>query len=735
VYLRRSMKAQFDNVRAGFSAFYYTAYRFFMGDGLDELSAELPGILDIAERSRNVPSVGLVKLVGRVIAGLTGQMPGRWGATEAEPPGLGRGNRLVDSSYFLFRGIAHYFAADLAGAWEDLDRAPPAVLASFMRVEICFYRALTLAGRLRGDVGPERDVLLHELNTEEETLRTWAAAAPESFGYRHALVAAETATLGETWGDALALYDRAIALAQEHGALGHEALANELCARHLLGRGRAKFARVYLTDAYYAYRRWGATAKVEELLPHVLIEQSAAPREGRGAQIDALAVIRASQAISTEILLSKLVQSLMHIAIEQAGAERGTLLLMREDQLWVEAVAGSAVEGGRFVRRPLGAASPSEPPLLPRTIVEYVRRTHEKVLLADAGKDNIFSTDRYLEVQRPRSVLCLPMMRQAKLTGMLYLENGLTGGAFSPDRVAVLEVLSAQAAISIENAALYEDMEQRIADRTRDLERNQEQRIEAERKAAVARLESELAIAQRIQTSILPRRLEAPGFEIAARMVTATEVGGDYYDLQPADAGGFWMGIGDVSGHGLSAGLVMLMIQSGLSSLMQCGPEGDPAALLCMLNRMLYNNVRLRIGGDDFATLSLLRFCSDGRFTLAGAHEELVLWRAAAGRCEVLHTPGTWIGARQDIEPYTRTHSHRLAPGDVLLLYTDGITEAMTPGGEQFGLERVCALLERLRAAPVEVICDQLFAAVDAWLTAPRLDDQTAVVLRYAGAG
>jgi GAF domain-containing protein len=225
-----------------------------------------------------------------------------------------------------------------------------------------------------------------------------------------------------------------------------------------------------MTDAHYAYGRWGATAKVEELASQILVEESAAPPAGRAAQIDVLAVVRASQAISTEILLSKLVHSLMRIVIEQAGAERGSLLLMRQGQLWVEGVAGAAVESARFVRRPLGAAAPGETPLLPHAILDYVRRTQEKVLLADAGKDNIFSTDPYLHQSRPRSVLCLPMMRQAELIGMLYLENRLTGDACSPDRVAVLEVLSSQAAISIENATLYEDMEQRIAARTRDLE-------------------------------------------------------------------------------------------------------------------------------------------------------------------------------------------------------------------------------------------------------------------------
>jgi sigma-B regulation protein RsbU (phosphoserine phosphatase) len=111
-----------------------------------------------------------------------------------------------------------------------------------------------------------------------------------------------------------------------------------------------------------------------------------------------------------------------------------------------------------------------------------------------------------------------------------------------------------------------------------------------------------------------------------------------------------------------------------------------------------------------------------------------VLWRASSGRCEIVPTPGTWIGASRDIEPHLRTEAHRMEPGDLLLLYTDGITEAMASSREQFGLDRVSALIERLHAAPVEAICDQLFAEVDAWLAAPRLDDQTAVVLRYSGA-
>jgi serine phosphatase RsbU (regulator of sigma subunit) len=300
----------------------------------------------------------------------------------------------------------------------------------------------------------------------------------------------------------------------------------------------------------------------------------------------------------------------------------------------------------------------------------------------------------------------------------------------------LLEVLSSQAAISLENAALYDEMEQRVKDRTRELEaslrlikENQAQLIEAERKAAVAYYQSEMAIAQKIQTSILPRRLEVPGMEIAAAMVTASEVGGDYYDVQGTDDGGFWLGIGDVSGHGLNAGLVMLMIQSGLASLMQGDPAADPARLVSLLNRTIYQNVRVRLRRDDFATLSLFRFHPDGRFVVAGAHEDILVWRAATGRCEQIATEGTWLGIMEDTQADTRNQESRLEEGDVLMLYTDGITEARDRAREVFGVLRLSETLAELHAQPAAAICSRTLERIEDW-EAEREDDQTVVVLR-----
>ena len=209
-----------------------------------------------------------------------------------------------------------------------------------------------------------------------------------------------------------------------------------------------------------------------------------------------------------------------------------------------------------------------------------------------------------------------------------------------------------------------------------------------------------MEIATRIQTSILPRDVTVPRLEIAATMRTATEVGGDYYDVIPV-ADGCWMGIGDVAGHGLGTGLVMLMMQSGIGVLARKMPDASPRELLLALNAMLVDNVRMRLGQREHATLTLLRYRQDGRLTFAGAHEEILIRRAATGRCERLETPGAWVGAKRDIEAGTVESSAQLQPGDLLVLYTDGLIEAMgRDGRERFGTDRLAALVEEHGASP-----------------------------------
>jgi phosphoserine phosphatase RsbU/P len=246
------------------------------------------------------------------------------------------------------------------------------------------------------------------------------------------------------------------------------------------------------------------------------------------------------------------------------------------------------------------------------------------------------------------------------------------------------------------------------------------------------RAEGELEIAAHIQTAVLPKTLDVPGLEIATLMQPASEVGGDYFDILPL-AQGCWFGIGDVAGHGLPAGLVMLMIQSIVSATVHDKSELGPADAWRALNEILTKNVRERLGQDEHATLSLLRYYDDGRVRFAGAHEDLLVYRAATRSVECVPTPGIWLGILPDVSELTIEESEIvLNPGDVLLLHTDGATQARNEEREQYGIERLCALLERTGALPVLTIRDHIVHEVGEWM-AVQDDDFTLVIVRRTG--
>jgi serine phosphatase RsbU (regulator of sigma subunit) len=242
------------------------------------------------------------------------------------------------------------------------------------------------------------------------------------------------------------------------------------------------------------------------------------------------------------------------------------------------------------------------------------------------------------------------------------------------------------------------------------------------------RLKREMDIAQGIQAALLPRSLEVPGLDVAASMRPATEVGGDYYDVLPV-GDGCWFGIGDVAGHGLESGMIMLMIQSSVLTLIRRDPDASPAAVISAVNRALHENLSDRLDVRTFATLVLLRYRRDGRLVFAGAHEELVVWRASTRTCELVATPGTWIGARRDVEHAMVDSEITLEHGDVVVLLTDGVIEAMNAAGEQLGPDRVCRLVEDCADQPVDEIRARIAAAVAGW-EHETADDASVIVLR-----
>lgn len=252
-------------------------------------------------------------------------------------------------------------------------------------------------------------------------------------------------------------------------------------------------------------------------------------------------------------------------------------------------------------------------------------------------------------------------------------------------------------------------------------------------KAAVqdARRQKELDIARRVQTSIIPKTFAVPGLEIAALMEPAEEVGGDYYDVIPFQ-GGAWIAIGDVSGHGLDAGLIMLMVQSAALAVLSTDPFRSPREALGLLNAILFDNIRKRLGQDDYVTLCLVRYSVDGHIVFAGAHEDLIVVRGSTGLAEHIPTPGMWLAAKRDVTDVMKETRLQLDPGDLLVLYTDGVTEARTREGALFDLTGLTeAVLEVKDRSPAE-IRDHVLARV-CQFRARQDDDVSLFIARYTG--
>ncbi len=433
---------------------------------------------------RHEPALAYTRAVHQVIQNLMGRAedPGHLGGEVYDASQAIAAHREAKDSYglgsvYLWKLQLAYLFGRHAEATEYADvvlSQLAGLVGQFQVPTFRLYDALAWLAVYRDVGAEERARILARVADDEAWLRTAAEHAPMNHAHKVALIEAERLrVLGEPEAARRAYY-RAAALAREHEYQNEEALATERFASFLFEQDEHEAAALFMAKARHLYELWGAAAKARELAqryPTLLtgtVVRSALTTDVSSTveddkSLDLLSVIKASQAISGEVVLSELLKKIVHIILENAGARRGLLIL--------EGASPLVVEGGRASDRAdlvLRGASIHERPDLAQTVVRYVRRTHEAVLLGDAGP-GIFREDPYLAASRPMSVLCQPILRQRELVAILYLENNLTTGAFTPDRCKVLELLCAQAAISLENARLYETLDSRVKERTAEL--------------------------------------------------------------------------------------------------------------------------------------------------------------------------------------------------------------------------------------------------------------------------
>ncbi|MEI9952824.1 MAG: AAA family ATPase [Pseudomonadota bacterium] len=443
------------------------------GDALQEVWSETERGLAFARRAKYRDVADIIVAQQRFIRNMLGQTLTFSTFDDAEFDELEFERELTPDRmatmifwYWAIKGQARFISRDFAVAADAFERAEKLSWSSpshIQNLDYHYFGALTLAARQPRSSSHTMDPARRErLGAHLRQLASWAESYPPTFSDKQRLVAAELARIEGADAVAIRLYEEAVQLARQHGFIQNEAIANEVCAHFYLECGVPTAANAYLAAARYCYERWGASGKVaqlDELFPQLREPSIASPGATLGTssqQLDLVSVIEISRAISSEMVLENVTRRLMTIALEHAGAARGLLVLARGEELRIEAEAVTERETIAVQIRQTAVASNQ----LPESVLRYVARTLESVIIDDASAAHAFSSDEYFERTKTRSVLFLPLVKQATLVGVLYLENDLTSHAFSKNRSDVLQLVAAQAAISIEKARLYDELSQ-----------------------------------------------------------------------------------------------------------------------------------------------------------------------------------------------------------------------------------------------------------------------------------
>jgi len=613
--------------------------------------------------------------------------------------------------------LAFHFAR-----YKDIDRFLPALATHNQQGGPLgplshFYASLIRLAGFSSAAPPERQAILKEVTASQEKMAGWAELAPMNYRHKRHLVDAELARVRGLHSEARDHYDHAIESAGEAGCLSEEALAFELAARFFLELGQYRLARHYMEDARYAYQRWGALAKVRDLeqrFPQTLnesaVQTQSAPASIKSttvqtdsSEFDLAGVLQASQAIARELIPNRMFSQVMEVLLEIAGAQKGYLLKKTEGR-WFVGVEG-AIEGATGVLEP-------PPPLegfdgLPQAVVNYVLKTHKDVVLDDAAHAPIFGKDPYIVRNRPKSLLCSPILHQGELAAVLYLENNLSTGVFTKDRLEVLQLLSAQTAISIENASLYANLERKVAERTAALNERNEQIL------------ASIRYAKQIQSATLPTQelslLLKRSFVI---FLPRDLVSGDFYWVHRAKKATF-LAVVDCTGHGVPGALMSMVGSTLLDKLIRDQGLTDPAEILEQLHVGIREILWRELEKHAYSGMDVCLCRIDDkplRVIFAGAMRPLYFVAEGDGGKPVLTavrgTRRSVDGRRAKDKPF-ENHEIPVKRGDMLYLTTDGYPDQQNRKRRKIGTPQFKKLLLRNAERPMEEQKKILLAELD----------------------
>lgn len=590
-----------------------------------------------------------------------------------------------------------------------------AVAGTFSIPVFYFYYSLSLLALLDGNESRRRKrKILKAVINNQKKMKIWAGNAPMNHLHRYYLIEAEIARVKGSYLAAEDMYDKSIKTAGDNEFINDEAIANEVAGRFFLRRGMEIIAQAYITAAYNAYGQWGATNKLIDLetrFPGLINKQiklkKALSENDKNSMIDIASesldlstVMKASLAIASEIDLGRLLNQLMTLAMENAGAQKGFLILEneRDGNLYIE--AESEIDRNIEILQSIPVSKSEK---LCISIVNYVNKTMENVVLADAYTSGIFMNDPYIAANKIKSVLCAPISDKGKMAGILYLENNLATGVFTPERLKLLGLLSSQAAISINNARL----------------------VDKETRNAV--LQKEIEMAKLIHQSILPTSLpDIKQVRLAYKYVPMMGIGGDFISFRYNENINYLgMFICDVSGHGVSAAMTASMISMALDFFWDANIKNPSKTLYEMRNQL-----KGKMGGNFFTAMICSIDLNNRMLTFSTAgHPPLIVIRND-GAVEMITTKGRLIN--DFFEPNLSEKTITMQKGDRLILYTDGVTEAENARREMLGSDDIkfCDWIKEISSLSPSpgYLCELSFKRVSEYIKRDSLDDDFTII-------
>ncbi|MCB1191379.1 MAG: AAA family ATPase [Leptospiraceae bacterium] len=718
---------------AGYTLTVRSLNSFFRTKDMEHFLNELFEFLTFCKSYRHVPSMNAITAVSIVVSQLVGKNLSGSLYKEDEFVASLRSNKnyMQLCIYYTLKGILCIVLENHNEGLGHLQEAKSLhayAVNLIIIAEYYFYHSLAILSTLDNLSKEAQETFIREVEENQVFLKQFADNCNENFLHQYYLIEAELATLYGLTSKALNLYEKSIKLAGKNGFIMNEAMANERLARYFLSMVMEKAAKTYIQDARYLYQQLEANTKVNKmneeysnLLKYCFkseteqsyyqtlqsYDNSSSEKEfeflsnfntTRVKHLDLNSIFQASRSLSREIVLENLLKKLMKFLIQNAGAENGMFIYNEEGKFVVEAIGKREKEIEVMNSIPLETYDK-----ISHSIVNFTKRTEKVIVLDNASIDGQFGNDPYISRNGIKSVICLPVANKGKLLGLIYLENNITEGAFTVDRIEALQILASQTAISLENAKLYSSIENMTRQRTR--------------------IQTEFEIAEKIQTSLIPKKPVIEGYEIAPYMKTAERVGGDYYDVINQEDRE-WLVIGDVSGHGVSAGLVMIMAQTAIHTVVEFQKELNPKEVLQEVNKIITANIQ-KMNTNKFMTILLIQKIGD-TFYYSGQHLDIIVYRAKTGMVEKIVSNDCWLGLYYMINDFS-VNQFTIETGDAIILYTDGITEAMDQNDQMFDSIGLINLMKNHGKKSVEEIKNMLLESLQNYR---QKDDITFMILK-----